>query len=88
MAYRDHALGVDGIVEHSRTEADLASAAGKQFTIGVETGLAGLDQVPFFEEGATAMETELGLAEAAFATTPGYWGISIHHFASYATMAP
>ena len=88
MAYRDHALGIDGIVEHSQTEADLASAAGKQFTIGVETGFAGLNKVSFFEEGAAAMEIELGLVEAAFATTPGHWGISIHHFASYATMAP
>lgn len=88
MAYRDHALGVDGIIEHSATEANMAAAAGKQYTVGVETGFVGLDKVSFAEEGRAAMEAELSLVESTFAGTAGYRGIAIHHYGSYATMAP
>ena len=87
MAYRDQALGVDGIIEHSATEANLAAASGKLFTVGVETGFAGLDKVSFAEEGMAAMEAELSLVESAYAGTAGYRGIAIHHYGSYAAMA-
>ena len=87
MAYRDHASGVDGIIEHSATEANLAAASGKQFIVGVETGFAGLDKVSFAEEGMVAMEAELSLVEAAFAGNAAYGGIAIHHYGSYAAMA-
>jgi hypothetical protein len=87
MAYRDHALGVDGIIEHSATEADMAAALGKQFTVGVETGFTDLDKVSFAEEGKAAMEAELSLIESTYGGASGYRGIAIHHYGSYAAMA-
>jgi hypothetical protein len=88
MAYRDHAEGVDGIIDLAATEAALAASLGRTFVIGVETGPVGLDKVSFAEEGSLAMETELAVVTAAFAATPGYAGVAIHHYASYSTMAP
>jgi hypothetical protein len=87
MAYRDHAQGVDGIIEHSATEANMAAALGKQFIVGIETGFAGLDKVSFAEEGRAAMESELSLVESAFAGNAAYGGIAIHHYGSYSAMA-
>jgi hypothetical protein len=87
MAYRDHAQGIDGIIEHSATEANMAAASGKQFIVGVETGFVGLDKVSFAEEGMAAMEAELSLVESAYAGNAAYGGIAIHHYGSYSTMA-
>jgi hypothetical protein len=83
MAYRDHAEGVDGIIDLSATEASLAASMGRQFVVGVETGFVGLDKVTFGEEGEAVMEQELLLVEAEFASTPGFAGFAIHHYASY-----
>lgn len=87
MAYRDQARGADGIIELSQSEVDLASSMGKQIVIGVETGPTALDKVSFAEEGSAAMEEELAVVEAEFGSSPGYIGISIHHYGSYSTMA-
>lgn len=87
MAYRDKALGTDGIIELAQSEVGLAASMGKQIVVGVETGSTNLDKVSFAEEGSAAMEAELEVVEAAFGATPGYIGISIHHYGSYSTMA-
>ena len=83
MAYRDHAEGIDGIIDLSSTEASLAASMGRRFVIGVETGFVGLDKVTFAEEGGAEMEEELLLVESAFGSTPGFGGFAIHHYASY-----
>jgi len=88
MAYRDHAEGVDGIVDLAASEASLAAAMNRAFVVGVETEFVGLDKVSFAEEGRQAMEYELGLVEAEFAATSGFGGIAVHHYGSYSTMAP
>ena len=88
MAYRDHADGVDGIIDLATTEAALASSMGRDFVIGVETGFVGLDKVSFAEEGQMAMEQELSLVEAEFTSTPGFGGVAIHHYGAYSSMAP
>lgn len=88
MAYRDQAEGVDGIIDLASTEAALAADKGRDFVIGVETGVVGLDKITFAEEGEAAMEAELALVEQAFSSTPGYSGIAVHHYGSYTTLAP
>lgn len=80
MAYRDHALGVDRIIEHSATEATMAAASGKQFIVGIETGFA--------EERMAAMESELSLVGSTSTGNAAYGGITIHHYGSYSAMAP
>ncbi len=86
MAYRDHADGVDGIVDLAGFEVALGSQMSKRVVVGVETGAASLDKVTFYEEGAAAMATELVKVEAAFTGASGYGGVAIHHYASYSTM--
>ena len=86
MAYRDHAAGVDGIIDLSGTEASLAASMGRQFVIGVETGVVGLNKVTFAEEGEQVMEAELALVAAEFGATPGFGGFAIHHYSSYRTL--
>jgi hypothetical protein len=86
MAYRDHAEGVDGIIDLSATEAALAASMGRQFVIGVETGAVSPGKVTFAEEGEQFMENELDLVEAEFATNPAFAGFAIHHYASYRTL--
>lgn len=86
MAYRDHAVGVDGIIEHAGTEIAVAAAAGKAAWVGVETADVGLDKVTFHEEGRQFMEGELALVEAEFGAE--YSGIAVHHYGSWTTLQP
>jgi hypothetical protein len=88
MAYRDHAEGVDGIVDLAGFEVALGSQMSKRVVVGVETGVASVDKVTFYEEGSAAMAAELTKVEAAFAGAGGYGGVAIHHYASYSIMAP
>lgn len=88
MAYRDHAEGVDGIIDVSSTEAALASSMGRIFVIGVETGPALPEKVTFAEEGRTFMENELAIVAGHYGLTDGFGGIAVHHYGSYSTMTP
>lgn len=88
MAYRDHAEGVDGIVDLAQAEVELASNMGKQVVVGIETGATSLDKVTFQEEGEAFMEGELVKVEASFAGSTGYAGIAIHHYGAYRTLTP
>lgn len=88
MAYRDHAEGTDGIVDHAGFEVEVGSQLGKKVVVGVETAEASLDKVTFREEGSAAMEAELVKVEAAFSGASSYSGVAIHHYASFSTMAP
>ena len=88
MAYRDHAEGVDGIVDLAGFEVALGSQMSKRVVVGVETGVASIDKVTFQEEGLAVMAVELAKVEAAFASAGGYGGVAIHHYASYLTLNP
>ena len=87
MAYRDHAAGVDGIIDLSSAEAALAASMGRQFVIGVETGPVGNDKVTFAEEGSGFMESQLGLVQAEYGANPAFAGFAIHHYGSYSSMS-
>lgn len=88
MAYRDRAVGPDGIIGLAEHEVALAAAAGKTAVIGIETGPAGLDKVSFFEEGEAVMEAELNQVEEAFGGWVSYQGIAVHHYGAYRTLVP
>lgn len=88
MAYRDHAEGVDGIVDLAGFEVALGSQMSKRVVVGVETGVASIDKVTFQEEGLVVMAAELAKVEAAFTGASGYGGVAIHHYAAYSTMIP
>ncbi len=86
MAYRDHAEGVDGIIDVSSTEAAVAASMGRMFVIGVETGPVLPGKVTFAEEGRSFMDGELAIVEARYGATAGFGGIAVHHYGSYSTM--
>jgi hypothetical protein len=86
VAFADHAAGPDGIVALAQSAADAASAAGRPFTIGVETdspAVAGGPQFTFADDGESALVTETDAVAVAFASTPGYRGVTVEHLRSW-----
>lgn len=88
MAYRDGTTGPDGIIQLAAGEVAAAGAAGKTAVIGVQTAPDALDKLTFFEEGDAAMEAALAEVDAAFAGAEGYGGTAVHHYSSWAQLAP
>jgi hypothetical protein len=89
VAFADHAAGPDGIVSLARPAADAAAAAGKPFTIGVETdspAVAGGPQFTFADDGEVALVRETDAVRDAFATTAGYGGITVEHLRSWVAL--
>lgn len=86
MDYRDTA---DLIIQFAANEIAYGDQIGKLVQIGVETQ-CGQDPsyVSFCDKGEAAMEVELSAVAAHYASHPSYAGIAIHHYGSYATMAP
>lgn len=82
---RDVALGPDGIVAHSQGELAIGPCV-----LGVETqnlGASG-DALTFWEEGRAAMERELSLVVLARLNQPNLRGFALHHYGSFANLAP
>lgn len=81
MAYRDHAEGVNGILEVSAPVRASCSKHGVAFRIGVETQPANQTGGPgqtFAEEGRAALEREAALVAKQLMTNPLYLGIAVH----------
>ena len=86
VAFADHATGPDGIVVLAQPAADAAAAAGKPFTIGVETDtpeVAGGPQFTFADDGEAALVSATDAVRAAFASTTGYSGVTVEHLRSW-----
>ena len=82
VAFSDHAQGPDGIVSLAAPAVVAASAAGRPFTVGVETdtaAVAGGAQYTFVDEGPAVLETETALVRDAFDQLPGYEGVTVEH---------
>ncbi len=88
MAYRDHAVGSDGILRHTVGELVAGAAAKRPVMIGVQTAADELDKLTFCEEGAAAMERELDALREALSGIPGFGGTAVHHFDSYRRLRP
>jgi hypothetical protein len=86
MDYVDHAAGIIAGAEHEIAYAD---SAGREVIVGVET-LPDLDpeSVTFAEEGEAAMESALAETAARYGARPSWFGIAIHHYATYTAMKP
>ncbi|MFI8684344.1 amidase [Rossellomorea sp. NPDC077527] len=84
MAYRDLAIGENGIIELVRNEMDFAQSAGKKVKVGVETAPSAEGNfLTFHEEGAATMLDELALVDAEYETHSSYKGIAVHHYGSW-----
>jgi len=82
VAFSDHARGPDGIIALAAPAVVAASAAGRPFTVGVETDtaeVAGGAQFTFIDEGPAVLEQETALVTDAFGTLPGYEGVTVEH---------
>ena len=90
MAYRDHALGVNGTVDISRSEVDYATRKTPkvQVWIGQETLNVSGDppSITFYQEGENALEQALGEIQTAYQAKPVVAGVAIHHWGSYRDM--
>ncbi len=86
VAFADHAAGPDGVVALARPAAEAVSAVGKPFTIGVETdssSVAGGPQFTFADDGEAALITETDAVGDAFASNPGFGGVTVEHLRSW-----
>jgi hypothetical protein len=86
VAFSNQADGSDGIVSLAHAAAAAVSAAGKTFTIGVETdtpAVAGGSQYTFYGLGDAALESQCSLVESAFKSDSGYRGVSVEHLLSW-----
>ncbi|MER6508431.1 hypothetical protein ABT158_16535 [Nonomuraea sp. NPDC001636] len=89
MDYRDQADGGAGIIAQAAGELAYAERIGKPLSVvvGVET----LDiatsgdpsSITFREEGRDVLEAELAKVSQAFAGSPAFAGIALHHYDSY-----
>lgn len=88
MAYRDQAVGPNGIIELTKNEMDYALSAGKKVKVGVETSpSAEGDFLTFHEEGEEFMLEELARVCAEYGTYSSYKGIAIHHYGSWKALS-
>ncbi|MDX8342816.1 amidase [Rossellomorea sp. YZS02] len=84
MAYRDLAIGGNGIIELVRNEMAFAQSAGKKVKVGVETAPSAEGNfLTFHEEGAAFMFDELAVVDAEYETNSSYKGIAVHHYGSW-----
>jgi hypothetical protein len=94
MDYRDSAGGTrddrDGQIDHGKQEVAYAGSAGKLAILGAETnkpdGSGIPDSITYFDEGRAYMNAELQKVSDYFAGEPGFGGIAIHHYDTFAEM--
>jgi hypothetical protein len=86
VTFVDHAIGPDGIVDLATPAVASAVAAGRSFTVGVETDLpsaTGGAQFTFYDTGSAVLESETAKVRAAFSALPGYGGVTVEHLLAW-----
>ncbi|MFD2215077.1 amidase [Metabacillus endolithicus] len=85
MAYRDKAVGPNGIIELVKYEMNLAASLNKDVTIAVETMNLGSSDgfLTFFEEGQAEMNNQLGLVLEQYQGYSSFGGFAVHHVGSW-----
>jgi hypothetical protein len=80
MAYRDAALGNDGMIYHSRTEIDYAQsrAPNVAIIIGVEVTEVEPEKITFFGKTMTELSNEFKLVEEEFRLSGVLGGVAIN----------
>lgn len=91
VSYSDHADGMDGIIAQAWTAVTQTVAAHLPFSIGVQTSsneIAGGAQYTFADRGSTALDEECLKVRSAYQSAPGYAGVTIEEYLSWATLKP
>lgn len=83
MAYRDEVAGADGVVALARGEIDITGRVNKVALIALQTAADSLDKLTFYEEGGAALDAAVAEVELAFADSPGFGGVALHHYRAY-----
>lgn len=85
MAYRNAALGNDGIIYHSRTEIEYAQAQAKKVKviIGIETTDVEPAKITFFGKTQTEISSEVTLLNEEFDKSGVLGGIAINDLNGY-----
>lgn len=87
MAYRDQALGQNGINELVKNEMNEARKFNKQVTIAVETTPSSeANFVTFYEEGPEHMDQQLRIVRDQYADYSSFSGFAIHSLAGWMNM--
>jgi hypothetical protein len=89
VTFVDHSAGADGIVAVSAPAVASAVAAGKPFTIGVETDLpeiAGGAKYTFADQGATVLESETAKVRTSLSAKSGYRGVTVEHLLAWESL--
>lgn len=84
MAYRNFAVGPNGVIELSSEEINTGTNLGKKVIIGVETGYSEEgSHLSFYNKGQAVMDAELTKVNDAFSEFTSYHGVAIHHYGSW-----
>lgn len=84
MAYRDTALGNNGIIGLTSTEMNLGKQYGSVITIAVETQQCTEgSHLSFYEEGQKYMYSQLNTVYTNYSIYSSFGGFAIHHVASW-----
>jgi hypothetical protein len=84
MAYRDKAIGRNGILSLSETEVTLAEKYEKEITLAVETNKnSEHTHVSFYEEGRSFMEEIIKIVEEANLQNDSFYGIGVHDYSGW-----
>ncbi|QOR67004.1 amidase [Cytobacillus suaedae] len=87
MAYRDQALGQNGINELVQNEMNEARKYNTQVTIAVETTPSSeATYVTFYEEGLEHMEQQLRIVRDQYADYSSFSGFAVHSIAGWMNM--
>ncbi|WP_240421062.1 hypothetical protein [Paenibacillus periandrae] len=86
MSYRDKA---EALIEITADDLALADRLGKKIFVGVETNPSYEGAfVSFYEEGRTAMNTQLTLIDDALKGHASYAGIAVHDYTGWKNLKP
>ncbi|WP_203362051.1 amidase [Bacillus sp. REN10] len=79
MAYRDQALGSNGIIKLVQDEINYAASVNKRVSIGVETLPSKEGEfISFYEEGKEYMWEQLQIVQSSYKHFSSFGGFSIH----------
>lgn len=87
MAYRDKAVGNNGIIEVAEAQLKLCEKYKVKVNIAVETGEGSEgDFITFFEEGQAYMYNELKIVCDKYSSNNAFDGVAIHYLNSWMNM--
>lgn len=83
MAYRNFAIGANGTIALSNDEVHLADGGRTKIIVGQETGPVTPSYVTFYGLSKSALDTQIGYIDQAFAGDSSFKGIAIDYLDYY-----